>query len=230
MSVLDRRFAALADPTRRQILDRVAAGPVSVSVLAEPLHMTLPGVLKHVRVLEAAQLVVTAKVGRNRMCVLGPQPLDDVAEWVSWRRRHWSTLLDRFAGHLAGACGACGARAVTGYEIRQQRLVDAPPDIAFQEWVGADARMRWHRPEPHWMVEADTDLRVGGAWRVAFGPSRAQMFVEEGVFDVVEPSHRVVYMCRHHQDGRADLRDAGDRHVRGMGRADAGHAGRNGLS
>ncbi len=101
MSVLDRRFAALADPTRRQILDRVAAGPVSVSVLAEPLHMTLPGVLKHVRVLEAAQLVVTAKVGRNRMCALGPQPLDDVADWVSWRRRHWSTLLDRFAGHLA---------------------------------------------------------------------------------------------------------------------------------
>jgi uncharacterized protein YndB with AHSA1/START domain len=91
---------------------------------------------------------------------------------------------------------------VTGFEIRQQRLVDAPPDIAFQEWVGADARMRWHKPEPHWVVEANTDLRVYGAWRVAFGPSRAQMFVEEGVFDVVEPPHRVAYTCRHHQDGR----------------------------
>lgn len=101
MSVLDRRFAALADPTRRQILDRVAAGPVAVSVLAEPLHMTLPGVLKHVRVLEEAELLVTAKVGRARMCLLGPRPLDDVGEWVSLRRRHWSTLLDRFADHLA---------------------------------------------------------------------------------------------------------------------------------
>ena len=101
MSVLDRRFAALADPTRRQILDRIAAGPVPMSVLAEPLRMTLPGVLKHVRVLEKAELVVTAKVGRTRMCALGPQPLDDVADWVSQRRRHWSTLLDRFADHVA---------------------------------------------------------------------------------------------------------------------------------
>jgi DNA-binding transcriptional ArsR family regulator len=101
MSVLDRRFAALADPTRRQILDRVAAGPVPVSVLAEPLRMTLPGVLKHVRVLEEAELVVTAKIGRSRMCALGPRPLDDVADWVSGRRRHWATLLDRFAEHLA---------------------------------------------------------------------------------------------------------------------------------
>jgi uncharacterized protein YndB with AHSA1/START domain len=91
---------------------------------------------------------------------------------------------------------------VTGFEIRLQRLVDATPEVAFREWVDADARMLWHRPEPHWVVEAGTDLRVGGSWRVAFGPSPAELTVEEGVFEVVEPPHRVVYTCRHVHDGR----------------------------
>jgi DNA-binding transcriptional ArsR family regulator len=93
---LDRTFGALADPHRRQILDRLGAGPVSVSELAAPLDMSLPGVLKHVRALEEARLVETTKHGRTRWCQLSRRPLDDAAQWIEQRRLRWDRRLDRF--------------------------------------------------------------------------------------------------------------------------------------
>ena len=93
-SVLDRTFSALADPHRRQILDRLGTGPVSVSDLAAPLRMSLPGVLKHVRTLEDAHLVETTKEGRTRWCQLRRRPLDDAARWIDQRRDRWDGRLD----------------------------------------------------------------------------------------------------------------------------------------
>lgn len=90
---------------------------------------------------------------------------------------------------------------MTGLEVRLQRLVDVPPAEAFHAWVDAEARVGWHRTGDEWVVEASTDLRVGGRWRVASGPSRQEMFVEEGVFLLVEPPHKVVYSCRHEIEG-----------------------------
>jgi DNA-binding transcriptional ArsR family regulator len=98
--VLDRTFSALADAHRRTILDRLGGGPVSISELAEPLGMSLPGVLKHVRALEAAQLVATRKEGRTRWCRLRERPLDDAAAWIDERRTLWARRLDRFEAAL----------------------------------------------------------------------------------------------------------------------------------
>ena len=98
--VLDRTFSALADANRRQILDRLSRGPVSISDLAEPLGMSLPGVLKHVRALEEADLVETHKTGRTRWCQLGSRPLDDVAGWIDERRAQWERRMDRFEQDL----------------------------------------------------------------------------------------------------------------------------------
>jgi DNA-binding transcriptional ArsR family regulator len=94
--VLDRTFSALSDAHRRQILDLLDAGPVSVSELAAPLGMSLPGVLKHIRVLEEASMVETRKQGRTRWCRLGPRPLEEAAEWIDERRRLWDRRLERF--------------------------------------------------------------------------------------------------------------------------------------
>jgi DNA-binding transcriptional ArsR family regulator len=101
--VLDRTFSVLADAHRRNILDRLGGGPVSISELAAPLGMSLPGVLKHVRALEAAQLVVTNKQGRTRWCRLGDRPLDDAAAWIDDRRTLWDSRLDRFDASLEDA-------------------------------------------------------------------------------------------------------------------------------
>ncbi|MGH9024784.1 MAG: ArsR/SmtB family transcription factor [Acidimicrobiia bacterium] len=98
-TVLDRTFSALADTHRRQILDRVSEGPVSISELAGPLGMSLPGLLKHVRALEEARLVETHKRGRTRWCQLGQRPLDSAAAWIEDRRKLWDRRIDRFERH-----------------------------------------------------------------------------------------------------------------------------------
>jgi DNA-binding transcriptional ArsR family regulator len=88
-------MAALADPTRRMIIERLGAGPSSVSELAAPLPMSLPAVLQHVQVLERCGLVSTAKVGRVRTCRLDVEPLDSLQDWIAARRRTWEGRLDR---------------------------------------------------------------------------------------------------------------------------------------
>jgi DNA-binding transcriptional ArsR family regulator len=99
-STLDRTLSALADPTRREILRRLASGPATISELAYPFDMSLPGLLKHVRVLEDARLVITQKQGRTRQCRLGPEQLDDAAQWIATYRRRWEGRLDRLEGYL----------------------------------------------------------------------------------------------------------------------------------
>ncbi len=105
-SVLDRTFSALSDPTRRHILERLARGPATVGELGQPLDITLPGLLKHVRILEEAELVVTEKQGRTRRCRLGSERLDDAARWIETYQRRWEGRLDRLGGYLARQQGA----------------------------------------------------------------------------------------------------------------------------
>jgi DNA-binding transcriptional ArsR family regulator len=98
--MLDHTFFALSDPTRRGILDRLAQAPATLSELAEPVGLTLNGIKKHGGILERAELVVTAKVGRTRECRLGPAHLDEVSEWVEAYRRTWEQRLDRFGAYV----------------------------------------------------------------------------------------------------------------------------------
>jgi DNA-binding transcriptional ArsR family regulator len=100
---LDRTFFALSDPTRRRILELLAARPATIGELAEPFGLTLNGVKKHVRVLEDADLVITEKVGRARECRLGPAQLQDAARWIEDYHRAWHGRLDRFGAYVEQA-------------------------------------------------------------------------------------------------------------------------------
>jgi DNA-binding transcriptional ArsR family regulator len=97
---LDRTFAALADPTRRGILERLGRGSATITELAEPFGMTLTGLKKHVRVLEDVELVATEKVGRARRCSLGPRRLEDAQRWIETYRRMLDGRLDRLGEFL----------------------------------------------------------------------------------------------------------------------------------
>ena len=97
---VDRTFAALADPTRRLVLERLGSGSATISELAQPFGMSLTGMKKHVRILEEAQLVATEKVGRTRQCHLGPRRLDDVQRWVETYRQMLNEQLDRLGDVL----------------------------------------------------------------------------------------------------------------------------------
>jgi DNA-binding transcriptional ArsR family regulator len=105
-SPIDRAFAALADPTRRSVLERLGRGSATITELADPFGISLTGMKKHVRVLEDAELVTTEKVGRARRCELGPRRLDDVQEWVGTYRRMLEERLDRFGQMLERQKGA----------------------------------------------------------------------------------------------------------------------------
>jgi DNA-binding transcriptional ArsR family regulator len=101
VSALDRLYQALADPTRRAIVDRLTRGPASVSDLARPLAMSLPGVVQHLHVLEASGLVRSAKVGRVRTCRIDPVALQTAEKWISERCASWERCLDRLGDYLA---------------------------------------------------------------------------------------------------------------------------------
>jgi DNA-binding transcriptional ArsR family regulator len=97
---LDRLFHALSDPTRRGIVERLLAGPASVSDLAAPTGMALPSVMKHLAVLEDSGLVTTEKAGRTRLCRLRPEPLDHARNWIDEQRRIWEARLDRLDDYV----------------------------------------------------------------------------------------------------------------------------------
>jgi DNA-binding transcriptional ArsR family regulator len=97
---LDQAFQALADPTRRAILEHLARGPATVSDLARPFEMSMPAVMQHLAVLQAAGLVRSQKNGRVRTCRIDPQGLGRVGDWISARRREWERRLDRLGQYL----------------------------------------------------------------------------------------------------------------------------------
>jgi len=97
---LNATLAALADPTRRAILARLASGERSVTELAEPFAMSLPAVSKHLKVLERAGLIVRGREAQWRPCRLDARPLKDVAEWVEHYRRFWTESFDRLDMYL----------------------------------------------------------------------------------------------------------------------------------
>ena len=97
---LSTTFAALADPTRRAILARLARGAATVTELAEPFEMTMPAVSKHLRVLERAGLIARGREAQWRPCRLEPAPLKDIAEWVERYREMWERRFDRLDAYL----------------------------------------------------------------------------------------------------------------------------------
>ncbi len=97
---LSTTFAALADPTRRAILARLASGETSVSELAAPFDMTMPAVTKHLNVLERAGLIVRGRDAQFRPCKLKAEPLKQAASWLDEYRQHWEQRLDRLDEYL----------------------------------------------------------------------------------------------------------------------------------
>jgi len=100
-TTLDRVFQALADPTRRLIIERLTRGPASVSELAEPHEMSLPAIHQHLAVLEESGLVRSEKEGRVRTCRIDRRTLRAAEEWITRRRATWERRLDRLGDYLA---------------------------------------------------------------------------------------------------------------------------------
>ncbi|MEJ6508409.1 MAG: metalloregulator ArsR/SmtB family transcription factor [Octadecabacter sp.] len=99
---LDTALAALSDPTRRAVVERLARGPATVTALAAPHDIALPTFMRHLKVLESAGLVRSAKKGRVRTCHIEPAPLMEIQGWLEWQRRVWDNRLDKLAALAEG--------------------------------------------------------------------------------------------------------------------------------
>jgi DNA-binding transcriptional ArsR family regulator len=97
---LNAVYSALADPTRRQMVERLRGGELTVSQLAEPLTMTLAAVGKHIAVLESAHIIHTIKRGRVRTCAIVPRSLTDATAWLTEQERFWNERLDALVTYL----------------------------------------------------------------------------------------------------------------------------------
>jgi DNA-binding transcriptional ArsR family regulator len=107
-ATLDRVFQALADPSRRLMVERLSQGDATVSELGRPLQMSLAAVVQHVQVLEACGLIRTHKIGRARTCTVEPTVLRDAEQWITQRRTTWERRLDRLGDYLTEPPGPAG--------------------------------------------------------------------------------------------------------------------------
>ena len=113
---IDLVLGALADPTRRMIVERLGTGPSSMTELAAPLPMSLPAVMQHVQILERSGLVTTRKAGRVRTCHLRVERLESVERWIAMRRRTWNRRLDRLEQALTSAPARTPRKRVSNQE------------------------------------------------------------------------------------------------------------------
>jgi len=120
---IDRTFSALADPTRRAIIQRLASGEATVTELARPFAISLPAISRHLRVLEAAALVRQERDGQFRRCRLDAEGLQSAAEWLDFYRHFWGESLDRLDEHLKSSSSTSRADKTKGrtHEKRKAR-------------------------------------------------------------------------------------------------------------
>ncbi|MDA8048502.1 MAG: metalloregulator ArsR/SmtB family transcription factor [Rhodospirillales bacterium] len=131
MSPLDRTFAALADPTRRAILARLARGEAAVGELAEPFEISLPAISRHLRVLDAAALITRERHGQHRLCRLDPAALARADEWLAFYRRFWTGAMRSSNGNPPQESPMDTIdEAALSLEI--SRRFDAPPERVFE--------------------------------------------------------------------------------------------------
>jgi DNA-binding transcriptional ArsR family regulator len=123
-TTLDTLFHALADSTRRQVLERLAAGPQSVSALAQPFSMALPSFMQHIRILEECGLIRTRKQGRVRLCEMNTGSLTPAEDWISSQRDVWQARLDRLDTLLAAMDGTDSTEE-TGERIGREAIQPA---------------------------------------------------------------------------------------------------------
>ncbi|MGE0431314.1 MAG: ArsR/SmtB family transcription factor [Planctomycetota bacterium] len=113
---LDRVFRALGDPVRRRIIERLATGPAMVSELAEPFDISAPAITRHLKVLEAAGLLVRQKDGRIHRCQLDPEPMTAATNWIEFHRRFWARQFEQLEAFLHDTRPDAGPDTIPGPE------------------------------------------------------------------------------------------------------------------
>jgi uncharacterized protein YndB with AHSA1/START domain/DNA-binding transcriptional ArsR family regulator len=197
---LSLTFASLADPTRRAILERLAAGDAMPSELAEPFSISAPAVSRHLRVLEQAGLIARGRDAQWRPCRLQAGPLKQVADWVQRFGRFWDANLDDpqvMQNKEQDGPRNEGGDSSQSREFVATRVFEATAEAVFQAWTDPVQMARWWGPHGFTNPICEMDARTGGAWRIVMlGPDGAQ-HPAQGVFREIEKPQRLVMTINH---------------------------------
>lgn len=223
---LSRAFAALADPTRRAILERLRAGEAGVVELAAASTLTQPAITKHLKVLERAGLIGRARDGQRRPARLQLEGLAPVDDWLRRAHAEWSDRLDRLEAHLAAhpkqtlrrrtpmpeTRPALDVRAATPTrQLVIERTLNASPERVFDAFTDPKQLKKWWWPEGFTCPAAEVDLRVGGKYRLAMEwpdstPAEAQFsHYLGGEYYEIDRPHRLVMSGRALNDEQGEL-------------------------
>jgi uncharacterized protein YndB with AHSA1/START domain/DNA-binding transcriptional ArsR family regulator len=216
---LNRAFAALADPTRRAILQRLAQGEAGVVELAQGSPLTQPAITKHLKVLERAGLIGRARDGQRRPARLRLDGLLPVDDWLRTAHLEWTDRFDRLEAHLKKTRRLDMPETRTALDVRAatpvkqlviERTFKAAPERIFDAFTDAKQLTKWWWPKGFSCPSAEVDLRVGGSYRVAmewpdFIPVDQQFshYLGGEYFEIDRP-HRLV------MSGRAINEDEGE--------------------
>jgi uncharacterized protein YndB with AHSA1/START domain/DNA-binding HxlR family transcriptional regulator len=185
---LDATFMALADPTRRAILAKLASGEASVTELAEPFAMTQPAISKHLKVLERAGLISRSHDAQRRPSRLEAKPLAEASQWLENYRRNWKAENRR-----SPITPTLQISTPSDREISITRVFDAPRRLVFGCFTKPELLKRWGLGPREWtLTECEVDLRVGGAWRYVMTRTDGKEMKMDGVFREIVPPERIV--------------------------------------
>lgn len=191
-------FQALADPTRRAVLERLSRGPAPTTELAQPFKMALPSFLQHLDVLQKCGLVRSSKQGRVRTYQLAPQTLKDAEDWLATRRTLWERRLDQLDAFLLNLKEETMTQPTTlkinpQLDLVLERVIDVPPELVWKAWTTPELLMPWFTPAPWKTIDCEIDLRPGGIFRTTMQSPQGQEFPNAGCYLEIVPNQKLVW-------------------------------------
>lgn len=198
---LSATFAALADPTRRAILARLASGQTSVNELAKPFRISLPAVSRHLKVLERSGLIARSRVAQRRPCRLKARPLKEAVDWLEHYRRFWEQSLDRLDEYLKQlqtkeknmSKQNEATEDYSGREFVMTRELAAPRALVFKAWTDAKHIAQWWGPKGFTNPVCEWDARPGQAIHVVMRAPNGIDYPMGGEFREIAAPERLVF-------------------------------------
>lgn len=186
-------FQALADPTRRAVIQRLGTGPASTKELAEPFKMALPSFMQHLTTLENSGLIASKKIGRIRTWQIDEEKLDAVETWMREQRMLWEARTDRFANYVEALYEKESEMTEKTNDFTVSRLIKAPRSVLWKAWTIPEHLEKWWCPAPLTCQVLSLAPHTGGAFHLLMRDPRGEEMSQTGAFLEIVSEERIIF-------------------------------------
>jgi uncharacterized protein YndB with AHSA1/START domain/DNA-binding transcriptional ArsR family regulator len=186
-------FYALADPTRRAVIQRLGAGPASTKELAQPFNMALPSFMQHLTLLENSGLIASKKIGRVRTWEIKQEELVAAESWIVEQRALWQGRTDRFANYVETWYEREIKMTENSNDFTVSRHIKAPRRVLWKAWTMPEHLEKWWCPAPMTCKVMGLDPRPGGAFDILMRDPGGPEMSQTGAFLEIVPEERIVF-------------------------------------